>query len=189
MDCHTNYLYPRWVVSLFLFLVQICPRGSFESNLHIIFIQICYFDQFILIICINTIKGWKICDIFSASVSFKICPFYFVLWTYLSTFSSGTVFDKTCTLSLENHPDGVYLHRYVVTLSLQAILMCLKFDNFLLCKPCPCVITQKLCGCDDTHQDIFFLLRVYLKYFPHPFWNRNAPKQVNIAKGPGLRHV
>ncbi len=28
------------------------------------------------------------------------------------------------TLSLENHQDGVYLHRHGVTLSLQAILVC-----------------------------------------------------------------
>ncbi len=28
------------------------------------------------------------------------------------------------TLSLENHQDGVHLHRHGVTLSLQAILMC-----------------------------------------------------------------
>ncbi len=96
------------------------------------------------------------------------------------------------TLSLENHQDGVYLHRHGVTLSLQAILVCSNlpayFHRDLVChltsyaiiacptlwpyilrsfvrsrltltcsiKPGPCVITRKLCGCDDTHQDIFF---------------------------------
>ncbi len=43
----------------------------------------------------------------------------------------GTIPDSEIdTLSLENHQDGVYLHRHGVTLSLQAILVCSNLPVF-----------------------------------------------------------
>ncbi len=65
---------------------------------------------------------------------------------------------------------GMGLHCHLVChLTSYAIIACptswpytlrsfVRSKSFLTCsiKPCPFVITRKLCGCDDTHQDMFF---------------------------------
>ncbi len=143
----------------------------------------------------------------------------FNLICFLSDTCGLTSFRIT-TLSLENHQDGVYLHRHGVTLSLQAILVCSKFTciisqdlacyltrctliacptswpntlrNFVLTltysvKPCPCEITWKLCGCNDTHQDIFFFWgctrNIYIEHLEVPFEYHRQWRLMNIPYG------
>ncbi len=60
-------------------------------------------------------------------------PYYFIPDSS-RTYEHRLVPHVNVTLSLENHQDGVYLHRHWVTLSLQAVLVCSKADTSMLRK-------------------------------------------------------